>query len=67
MTDAQKVRLGQEIEPDIAARAERRRLANLRKGGTAPVVDICPQRGRTRDEVAATVQVGSGRAYERSK
>lgn len=67
LTDAQKVALGKRIEPDIAARAEKRRLANLRRGDVQPEVDTCPPREKTRDEVARAVQLGSGRTYERGK
>lgn len=65
MTDAQKIMLGIKIEPDIAARAEKRMLA----GRKVDPEDMCPQ-GRwpqTRDEVARTVQLGSGRTYERGR
>lgn len=65
---AQKVRLGELLEPDIAARAEKRMKASLKKGAASPAVDICPQREpRTRDETARTVGIGSGRTYERGK
>ncbi len=67
MTDAQKVRLGQDIELDIAAVAKARGLANLRQGNKPPEVDTCPPRDKTRDEVARTAGIGSGRTYERGK
>lgn len=71
LTDAQKVALGKRIEPDIAARAEKRRRASqnnkaaeaLRSGGHVSTTD----HGKTRDEVARAVQLGSGRTYERGK
>lgn len=62
LTEAQKVLLGKKIEPDIAARARQREYA----GKAQDPVDNCPQ-GTTRDEVARTVGLGSGRTYERAK
>jgi len=62
MTDAQKVLLGRQIEPDIAARAAERERA----GKSLDPMDNCPQ-GTTRDEVARIVGLGSGRTYERGK
>ncbi len=68
LTDAQKVRLGELLEPDIAYRAEKRMKASLKKGAVSPAVDTCPQREqRTVDETARTVGIGSGRTYERQK
>jgi N6-adenosine-specific RNA methylase IME4 len=59
LTDAQKALIGRQIEPDIAARARERELA----GPTYGNVSI----GTTRDEVAATVGLGTGRTYENHK
>lgn len=73
MTDAQKVMLGIEIEPDIAARAEKRRLATLRKGTTSPLVAPATNgegdrnKQKTSSEVARTVQLGSKDTFERGK
>lgn len=65
LTDAQKVMLGRMIEPDIAARADKR----MKAGKAVDPVDKCPQGAatKTRDEVARAVQLGSGRTYERGK
>lgn len=70
MTDAQKVALGKRIEPDIAERA---RLRQIQLAGTRPNTEghtpsgQMSVRSETRDEVARTVQLGSGRTYERGK
>lgn len=65
-TDAQKVLLGRQIEPDAAERARRRQEALGRAQGTPPLGTDDPK-GRTRDEVARTVGLSSGRTYERAK
>jgi hypothetical protein len=69
LTDAQKVRLGEHLEPDIADRAEKRRLANLKQGErTKPRgghVSTSGDFGKTRDETAHTVGIGSRHTYER--
>ncbi len=62
LTDAQKVMLGRQIEPDVAEQSRRREVA----GKASDPMDNCPQ-GTTRDEVARTVGLGSGRTYERAK
>jgi hypothetical protein len=65
LTGAQKVLLGTAIERDIADEAEARMLA----GRTPDPQDNCPEgpAPQTRDIVAKTVGLGSGRNYERSK
>jgi ParB-like chromosome segregation protein Spo0J len=68
MTDAQKIMLGIKIEPDIAARAEKRRIASLKQGSSIPSRSgQLSGTGETRDEVARTVQLGSGKTYERGR
>lgn len=70
LTDAQKVRLGGLLEPDIAYRAEKRRLANLKQGTRSPSatsVALGDEVKRAVDETARTVGIGSGRTYERQK
>ena len=65
LTDAQKVLLGRTIEPDVAARsAERQR--ELGKTAGEPLATTVAK-GRTVDEVAMTVGLGSGRTYERHR
>jgi len=65
LTDAQKVLLGRTIEPDVAARsAERQR--EIGKAPTDPLWTSV-QKGTTRDEVARTVGLSSGRTYERQR
>jgi N6-adenosine-specific RNA methylase IME4/ParB-like chromosome segregation protein Spo0J len=66
LTDAQKVIVGRQIEPDVALRAEARMLA----GKALDPEFTCTQGQRapqTRDEVAAQVGIGSGLTYERHK
>lgn len=66
LTDAQKVLLGREIEPDIRAVA----AANQAHGETAPGRNALPQvrqSVRTTDAVAQKVGLGSGDTYERAK
>lgn len=68
-TDAQRIEAGRAIEPDIAERARLRMLAaqkNRAGEQLATTVASC-QTGRTIDEVARTVRLGSGRTYERGK
>lgn len=71
LTDAQKVRLGELLEPDIADRAEKRRLANLKQGERTKSrgghMSTSGDFGKTRDETARTVGIGSGQTYERQK
>jgi N6-adenosine-specific RNA methylase IME4 len=65
LTDAQKVLLGRQIEPDAAEAARLRMLAGK---AVNPPVDTCPQGSeKTRDDVATRVGMGSGRTYERGK
>lgn len=66
LTDAQKVKLGRDIEPSIAREAEWTRLANLKQNADSPSVTLVTL-GRTTDEVASTVGLSSGRTYERGK
>lgn len=67
LTDAQKIQLGRTIEPDIAARAEKRMLAGTQPPTLGPNGPRVGETGKTCYEVAATVQVGSGEIYERGK
>lgn len=73
LTDAQRVLIGRQIEPDLAERARLRQVVagvEFGRGKSAgKVPDNCPEPiGReTRDEVAAEVGLGSGRTYERHK
>jgi len=70
LTDAQKVRLGELLEPDIADRAEKRMAEAGTKsspGKPATYVAGFGQPKRTVDETARTVGIGSGRTYERQK
>lgn len=69
LTDAQKVELGRQIEPDIAERAKLRQiaLAGKRKQTSVTTVAKVEDPKRTTDEVAKTVGIGSGRTYERGK
>lgn len=66
MTDAQKVLLGRAIEPDIAERSRIRQIESGKAHGLPPDGQMST-RGATRDEVAKTVGLGSGRTYERAK
>lgn len=67
LSDAQKTVLGEKIEPDIAERARARQLAELKQNKGA-VVENFPQRtGKSRDEVAQAVGLGSGKTYENHK
>ncbi len=64
LTDAQKVLAGRAIEPAIAERARERMLAGM----AADPGDNLPEgRGRTRDEVAHLVGIGTGRTYASGK
>lgn len=66
LTDAQKVILGRQIEPDIRAVA----AANQSHGMTAPGRNASGHVSgsvETRDAVAQKVGLGSGRTYERGK
>jgi hypothetical protein len=65
LTDAQKVMLGKEIEPDVAAWARRRQEELGRAHGDPSATNGA--KGRTVDEVAKAVGLGSGRTYERHK
>lgn len=70
MTDAQKIMLGIKIEPDIAARAEKRMAeAGTKSSPGKPATRVAGfvQPKRTVDEVARTVQIGSGKTYERGR
>lgn len=72
MTTWQKVRLGEEIEPDLAEEAKARMAAAGMSAApgkpatnVAPLLEQKPQ--RTVDDVAKEVGLGSGRTYERAK
>lgn len=67
MTDAQKVKLGQDIEPDIAKEANRRQSHGQTAPGKNASGHVSGSVGETRDEVARIVGIGSGRTYERGK
>ncbi len=69
LTDAQKANVGMVIEPDIAAEAKRRSLANLRQNDSLPIVsiDTIGREGLTPDVVAETVGINSGSTYRRHK
>lgn len=68
LTDAQKVKLGRDIEPSIAREAKRRQEATRIKEGKPPGGGHVSTTGeKTRDEVASKVGLGSGRTYERGK
>ncbi len=41
--------------------------SSLKKGTNRPAVDTVSTAGKTRDETARTVGIGSGRTYERQK
>ncbi len=64
LTDAQKVMLGRQIEPDVtkAARERQGSRTDLQPSG-----QMSGRLGESRDEVARTVGLGSGRTYERAK
>src|SRR5699024_6406688 len=69
LTPEQKTTLGRESEPDIRARAAKRQkeLAGSRPNShSASPSGHMSGRSETRDEVARTVQLGSGRTYERN-
>jgi ParB-like chromosome segregation protein Spo0J len=68
LTDAQKVLLGRQIEPDVAEEARQRQA----HGKTAPGRSVTSDAERSEptrsvDEVAKKVGLGSGRTYERAK
>ncbi len=73
LTDAQKVLVGQKIEPDIAERARLRQvLAGEQHGrgmdsSAASAAELSTPSLRTTDEVAKAVGLGSGDTYDRSK
>jgi len=66
LTDAQKVLLGRQIEPDVSARSRERQgtRTDLQPGGQ---VSTMFGGEKTRDEVAKAVGIGSGRTYERQR
>jgi len=66
MSDTELTALGGRIKPDIAARAEINRLANLKQGEKSPIGANAPI-GKTRDEVARSVGLGSGDTFERNE
>ena len=66
LTDAQKVLLGREIEPDLAAQARARQEELGRLHGVEPSATN-GAKGRAVDEIAQAVGLGSGRTYERHK
>ncbi len=66
MTDAQKVKVGQDIEPDVAAVAKARSVSNLKNQSSGTGVPLEKSISRTRAEVARSVGIGSGRTYERA-
>lgn len=71
LTDAQKTLLARLVEPDVEEAARQRRLAT-QNNNAARVLSRVGQvshtevEGRTRDVVATTVGLGSGRTYERN-
>jgi ParB-like chromosome segregation protein Spo0J len=70
LTDAQKVMLGERIEPDITERARVRQIVLANTRPTQNLMDKCPEGAETsttRDEVAEVVGLGSGRTYDRNK
>lgn len=66
LTDAQKVKLGRDIEPSITREARRRQEELGRTQGKEPLGANAPK-GKTRDHVAKSVGLGSGDTYERGK
>jgi N6-adenosine-specific RNA methylase IME4/ParB-like chromosome segregation protein Spo0J len=66
LTDAQKVLIGREIEPDAREEARRRQELLGRSHGADPSVTNAAK-GRAVDDVAKRVGFGSGRTYERAK
>lgn len=72
LTDGQKVWLGRQLEPDIAATARERmaqggRGGAARKGGSDDPPLEKGTKTRVRDEVAERVGLGSGETYERGR
>jgi len=70
LNDYQKVKCGLELEPIERLKAEKRKLATLKKGDKIPDMENFPIReeeGATRDKVAKNVGFGSGRQYEKAK
>jgi len=65
MTDAQRVMLGQTIEPDIAHKAKARQGTRTDLSGTFPA--NAGNVGEASDEIAMSVGLGSGDTYERGK
>ena len=67
LTDAQKALIGESIEPDIAERA-RLRQAMLNGRSNAELSDNCNEaQGKSVDQVATQVGLGSGQTYRRHK
>jgi ParB-like chromosome segregation protein Spo0J len=57
LTPSQKAGVAVAIEGQLAVEARERALANLRRGGVAPGVEIFPPRGKARDRASALVGV----------
>jgi N6-adenosine-specific RNA methylase IME4/ParB-like chromosome segregation protein Spo0J len=66
LTEAQKVLIARQIEPDIAERARQRQEQLGRTHGDDPLA-AGAAKGRTDDEVARAVGLGSGDTYRRAK
>ncbi len=64
LTDAQRVLAERAIEPEVARRARERMLTG--QAGN-PGENLPDGRGRTRDEVARLVSIGTGRTYDSGK
>jgi N6-adenosine-specific RNA methylase IME4/ParB-like chromosome segregation protein Spo0J len=67
-TDEQKVREGKVWREIDAERNRERKIAHLKQGNVAPVVENFPQREpeKTRDAVAVRVGFGTGRTYDKA-
>ena len=63
LTDAQKTRVGIAIEPDIAAEAKLRSLANLKLPSTPPIGGVEGRKGYTAAKVAEKLGIGTGKTY----
>lgn len=64
LTDAQRVLAGRAIEPEVAKRARERMLAGKAHD---PEENLPEGSGRSRDEVAHLVGIGTGRTYANGK
>jgi hypothetical protein len=70
LTAAQLTLLGKQIAPDVTERARARQAHGITASGRSRGKDAHGQistSDKTRDHVAATVGLGSGKTYERSK